>query len=80
MAINNLIAQAGMTMMGAPPGGGGGATPQQTSFNKESNQNSLNSAMGQSQNNTYSTDARGQMWQPTSGAASFADSYKKAGT
>ena len=76
----NTAVDAGMAMMGAPPGGGGGATPQQTAFNKESNQNSLNSAMGQSQNNTYSTDARGQMWQPTSGAASFADSYKKAGT
>jgi len=37
--------------------------------------------MGQSQNNTYGpNDARGQMWQPTSDAASFASSYKKAGT
>ena len=77
--LMNAGINAAMMMAGAPPTAGGGTAPQ-AAFNKESNQNSLNSAMGQSQNNTYSTDARGQMWQPTSGAASFADSYKKAGT
>ena len=61
----NTAVDAGMAMAGVPPGGGGGATPQQTAFNKTSNQNSLNSAMGQSQNNTYATgDARNMLYKP----------------
>mgnify|MGYP003630911632 FL=1 len=63
----NTAVDAGMAMMGGGGGGGGGggATPQQTSFNQTSNQNSLNNAMGQSQNNTYATgDARNMFYKP----------------
>ena len=62
--LMNAGINAAMMMAGAPPSGGG-ATPQQTAFNKTSNQNSLNSAMGQSQNNTYAAgDARNMLYKP----------------
>tara|TARA_B100000780_G_scaffold79934_1_gene54326 strand:+ start:4204 stop:4950 length:747 start_codon:yes stop_codon:yes gene_type:complete len=71
----NAGLNAAMMMAGVPP------TVEDTDPQAAFNQNSLNNAMGQSQNNTYGpNDARRQMWQPTSDAASFASSYKKAGT
>ena len=60
----NTGINAAMAMAGAPPSGGGGTAPQ-AAFNQTSNQNSLNNAMGQSQNNTYATgDARNMLYRP----------------